>query len=187
MRQLATAFLRRPALLSKLRAKGQITSVQQIYYTYMESPVGNLLLAGSVGGLEWICFKKSKGAVEPQPHWQPSKLHFTEAIRQLDAYFNGALKTFDLPLAPEGTPFQKTVWRELLKVPYATTVSYAEIARRIGKPTAVRAVGAANGCNPLPIVVPCHRVIGSDGRLTGYGGGLAVKQFLLALERGSNA
>jgi methylated-DNA-[protein]-cysteine S-methyltransferase len=105
-----------------------------------------------------------------------------EAARQLREYFAGARKTFDLELAPRGTPFQLDVWKALCEVPYGETITYAELARRIGRPNAVRAVGAANGANPIPIIVPCHRVIGSNGTLTGYGGGIERKQFLLALE-----
>jgi methylated-DNA-[protein]-cysteine S-methyltransferase len=102
--------------------------------------------------------------------------------RQLRGYFAGELKEFDLPLAAGGTPFEQRVWRELLNIGYGVTVSYGDIARAIGKPTAFRAVGLANGRNPIPIIVPCHRVIGSSGSLTGYGGGLATKQLLLTLE-----
>jgi methylated-DNA-[protein]-cysteine S-methyltransferase len=105
--------------------------------------------------------------------------------RQLDEYFEGRRTRFDLPLAPEGTPFQRGVWTELAKIPYGETTSYGVLARRMGKPAAVRAVGAANGQNPIPIVIPCHRVIGSDGRLVGFGGGLDTKRFLLRLEQGS--
>ena len=106
-----------------------------------------------------------------------------EAIRQLAAYFAGELEIFDLPLAPEGTPFQLAVWRRLNDIPYGETISYGELARRLGNPKASRAVGLANGANPIPIVIPCHRVIGSNGKLTGYGGGLPIKEKLLALER----
>lgn len=104
------------------------------------------------------------------------------AAAQLAAYFAGERTAFDLPLAPQGTPFQRRVWQALREVPYGTTTSYGELARRIGRPGAVRAVGLANGRNPLPIVVPCHRVIGADGSLTGYGGGLDRKRYLLGLE-----
>lgn len=149
----------------------------------MESPVGRLLLAGNRAGLKLIGFARGQGTIQPESDWRHSDRYFTEVIRQLDAYFKGELRSFDLPLALEGTAFQKSVWQELLKIPYGTTVSYREIARRIGKPKAVRAVGAANGRNPLPIVVPCHRVISSDGSLIGYGGGLQIKEFLLELER----
>jgi methylated-DNA-[protein]-cysteine S-methyltransferase len=105
-----------------------------------------------------------------------------EALRQLAEYFAGDRQDFDLPLAPEGTAFQRTVWRALAEIPYGETRSYGQIAHAIGKPAAVRAVGAANGSNPLAIIVPCHRVIGSSGRLVGYGGGLPMKRMLLDLE-----
>ena len=105
-----------------------------------------------------------------------------ETHAQLDDYFAGKRRTFDLPLAPRGTEFQCGVWRTLATIPYGETISYAQLATRVGKPSAMRAVGAANGRNPLPIVLPCHRVIGSDGSLTGFGGGLPTKQFLLSLE-----
>jgi methylated-DNA-[protein]-cysteine S-methyltransferase len=101
---------------------------------------------------------------------------------QLTGYFSGTRRAFDIPLAPKGTPFQLAVWNALLEIPYGDTVTYAELARRIGKPSAVRAVGAANGANPIPVIIPCHRVIGSNGTLTGYGGGIERKQWLLALE-----
>ncbi len=157
--------------------------MEKIYYTCTDTPVGRMLLAGDGDALTRIGFQGGSGREEPKPGWYASDRPFVEAVRQLDAYFRGDLRAFDLPLAPAGTAFQKTVWLELLGIPYAGTASYGEIARRIGRPAAVRAVGAANGRNPLPIVVPCHRVIGSDGSLTGYGGGLAVKEFLLDLER----
>jgi methylated-DNA-[protein]-cysteine S-methyltransferase len=105
-----------------------------------------------------------------------------ETARQLAEYFAGARRVFDLPLAPRGTAFQCDVWTTLATIPFGETISYAQLASRVGKPTAVRAVGAANGRNPLPIVLPCHRVIGADGSLTGFGGGLPTKQFLLQLE-----
>jgi methylated-DNA-[protein]-cysteine S-methyltransferase len=106
----------------------------------------------------------------------------TDYERQLSEYFAGKRRAFDIELAPRGTPFQQAVWRELLNVPYGDTITYAELARRIGKPSSVRAVGAANGANPIPVIIPCHRVIGSNGTLTGYGGGIERKQWLLALE-----
>ena len=109
------------------------------------------------------------------------------ARRQLEAYFQGALREFDLPVAPRGTAFQLRVWAELRRIPYGVTISYGELARRLGDPNLTRAVGAANGANPISIIFPCHRVIGADGSLTGYGGGLEVKRALLALERGSDS
>lgn len=104
------------------------------------------------------------------------------AVRQLDDYFAARRRVFELPLAPRGTDFQRTVWMTLAGIGYGETISYAQLAQRVGRPTAMRAVGAANGRNPLPIVLPCHRVIGADGALTGFGGGLPTKQFLLELE-----
>lgn len=154
------------------------------YYTYMESPVGTLMLAGNADqGLRWISFQCGKGAKAPEPAWQQSDTPFRSARRQLAEYFRGTRRVFDLQLAPAGTEFQKAVWKALRAIPYGRTRSYSDIAGRVGRPRAVRAVGMANGRNPLPIVVPCHRVIGRDGTLTGYGGGLHVKQALLDLER----
>ncbi len=147
-------------------------------YTWMESPVGRLLLAADESGLRQILFRG-----EPAAHWRDDPQPLAEAVRQLRAYFAGELRDFDLPLAPEGTPFQLRVWRELRNIPYGQTISYGELARRVGSPNGSRAVGLANGANPISIVVPCHRVIGSNGKLTGYGGGLENKQRLLSLER----
>jgi len=159
-------------------------AAHQTYYTYLDTPVGVLLLAGCEDhGLRHISFQCGKGAIRPEPDWAESAKPFREAIRQLTEYFKGRRTTFDLPVHPKGTPFQRDVWKALLKIPYGETRSYAEIARQVGRPKAMRAVGLANGRNPLPIVVPCHRVIGSSGRLVGFGGGLPVKQALLDRER----
>jgi len=153
-------------------------------YSYMDTPVGTLMLAGCDDhGLRYIAFQRGKGAMAPKPHWKQSGAPFREAARQLRAYFAGKRTTFDLRLHQKGTDFQLAVWDALLKIPYGQTRSYGDIARAIGRPRAVRAVGLANGRNPLPIVVPCHRVIGSTGKLVGYGGGLTVKQALLDRER----
>jgi methylated-DNA-[protein]-cysteine S-methyltransferase len=152
-------------------------------YTYMASPVGRLLLAGDDAGLRLLGFSEGRNVLEPEDGWKRAKEPFAEPVRQLEAYFARELTEFDFPLAPEGTTFQQAVWKGLLEIPYGETISYGELARRIGHPGAVRAVGAANGQNPIAIVVPCHRVIGSNGELTGYGGGLAIKETLLALER----
>lgn len=121
--------------------------------------------------------------MKPHSKWSYDKRRFTDVIRQLKEYFAGRLKKFTLSLAPEGTSFQLEVWKALSTIPYGRTVSYGDIAKAVGKPAAARAVGAANGQNPLSIVVPCHRVIGSDGKLVGYGGGLKIKETLLALEQ----
>jgi len=153
------------------------------YFTRIESPLGPLLLAADDVGLRRIEFANGRGASIPDPAWQEDSSPLEEVIRQLRAYFAGELDSFDLPLAPEGTPFQLKVWNLLCDIPYGETISYGELARRIGNPRASRAVGLANGSNPIPIVIPCHRVIGSNGKLTGYGGGLPIKEKLLALER----
>lgn len=153
-----------------------------IQYDTMASPIGNLQLAADEHGLCRIWFER-----EARPHpvpatWRrdPAALRF--ARDQLQEYFDGARRTFSLPLHPLGTPFQLAVWDELARISYGETISYGELARRIDAPSAVRAVGAANGRNPLPLVLPCHRVIGSDGSLTGFGGGLPTKRWLLGLE-----
>jgi methylated-DNA-[protein]-cysteine S-methyltransferase len=152
-------------------------------YTQIESPVGPLLLAADDAGLRQILFVNGRSPAHPDPSWTENPAPFKEAIRQLHSYFAGELEDFELPLAPEGTVFQLKVWKRLCDIPYGETISYGELARRLNKPNASRAVGLANGSNPIPIVIPCHRVIGSNGKLTGYGGGLPIKEKLLALER----
>ncbi|HSR66219.1 MAG TPA: methylated-DNA--[protein]-cysteine S-methyltransferase [Xanthomonadaceae bacterium] len=154
-----------------------------VVYTSMPSPVGVLLLAADAAGLCLVEFPDPRHPVAPQAGWREGDdAVLEETRRQLGEYFAGTRRDFELPLAPRGTPFQHDVWRALATIPYGTTISYAELAARIGQPAAMRAVGAANGRNPLPIVVPCHRVIGADGSLTGFGGGLPTKRFLLRLE-----
>ncbi len=155
-----------------------------MYYCYQSSPVGKLLLAGDAKGLRMLDFQGGPHATQPKPGWREDRKPFREVIVQLQQYFAGKRREFDAPLSPEGTPFQLQVWRALRGIPYGKTLSYGELARRIRKPGAARAVGAANGDNPIAIIVPCHRVIGADGSLTGYGGGLGIKQKLLELERG---
>jgi methylated-DNA-[protein]-cysteine S-methyltransferase len=155
----------------------------RLAYAYLESPIGTLLLAGDASGLQQILFSTDGRPARPDPEWQEDPSALTEPVRQLNAYFAGQLEQFDLALLPQGTPFQQTVWSELQKIPYGETISYGELARRIGNPKASRAVGLANGSNPISIVIPCHRVIGSNGKLTGYGGGLPIKEKLLALEK----
>ena len=152
-------------------------------YTHLETPVGVLLLAADTSGLREIVFSKNGRPASPRPDWQENTAALRETIRQLRAYFSGELEAFDLPLAPEGTAFQQRVWKQLCEIPYGETISYGELARRIGNAKASRAVGLANGSNPIPIIIPCHRVIGSNGKLTGYGGGLPIKEKLLALEK----
>jgi methylated-DNA-[protein]-cysteine S-methyltransferase len=156
--------------------------MRSFFYTRMKSPVGTLLLAGDKCGLRLISFESSKRAAAVKPDWKLDEAPFVEVVRQLQAYFAGKRKEFDLLLAPEGTDFQLNVWRSLRAIPYGETISYGQLAERIGNPKAVRAVGLANGCNPIPIIIPCHRVIGSDGSLTGFGGGLTNKKKLLDLE-----
>jgi methylated-DNA-[protein]-cysteine S-methyltransferase len=153
-----------------------------VYYCYLETPIGELLLAGDADGLTLIGFPKGSMRREPEPDWIFNEKPLGEARRQLREYFTGERREFDLSLKLSGTDFQVSVLRALQEIPYGQTVSYGEIAKRIGRPRAVRAVGAANGRNPLPIVVPCHRVIGSTGDLTGFGGGLDTKEALLRLE-----
>jgi methylated-DNA-[protein]-cysteine S-methyltransferase len=154
----------------------------EISYTYIDSPVGRIMLVGNFRGLLEISFMAGRTPKAPDPRWHLDDSQFGDAIAQFRDYFDGNLREFDLRLQPSGTPFQLQVWKALREIPYGETISYAELARRIGKPRAVRAVGAANGKNPLSIVIPCHRVIGSDGSLTGYGGGMENKKYLLALE-----
>ncbi len=153
-----------------------------MYYRYLKTPIGDLLLAGDDEGLSLVSFPEGSMRRDPDPDWIYSEKPFVEASRQLEDYFAGKRKEFDLPLKPTGTEFQLAVLDELQKIPYGTTTSYGDIATRIGRPKAVRAVGAANGRNPLPIVIPCHRVVGSSGDLTGFGGGLPTKKALLRLE-----
>lgn len=153
-----------------------------MYYSYLPTPIGDLLLAGDREALRVVAFPAGSRRREPDPQWIFSEPPFAEACAQLRAYFDGSLREFDLELAPGGTPFQLLVLDELRRIPYGTTVSYGDIARRIGRPKAVRAVGHANGRNPIPIIIPCHRVIGASGDLTGFGGGLATKEALLRHE-----
>lgn len=153
-------------------------------YAELESPVGGLRLAGDGEKLRQVWFLEGRSKKAAQKEWVRDERPFAEVRRQLRAYFRGELREFDVPLEMEGTEFQLSVWKELLKIPYGETASYLEIARRIGNEKAVRAVGLANGQNPIPIIVPCHRVIGSDGSLTGFGGGMENKRRLLELERG---
>jgi methylated-DNA-[protein]-cysteine S-methyltransferase len=152
-------------------------------FTQIESPLGPLLLVADEAGLREIRFVNGRYPTAPEPSWKEDRAPLSKTIQQLQTYFAGGLENFDLQLAPEGTPFQLEVWRRLCDIPYGETISYGELAGRIGNPKASRAVGLANGSNPIPIVIPCHRVIGSNGKLTGYGGGLPIKEKLLALER----
>ena len=150
-------------------------------WTVMETPIGELFIAGRGGRLTEVLFRRP-GRDFPGPQWERADGEFGEVKKQLGEYFAGKRTRFDIDLAPEGTPFQLAAWRQLRRIPYGETISYGEQARRMGRPKSSRAVGGANGENPISIIVPCHRVIGSDGRLTGFGGGLDVKRRLLELE-----
>lgn len=152
-------------------------------YTVIASPLGEILLGSNGEALTLINFQQGDGAMKSRPAWRKARDPFSAAVLQLKAYFAGELKQFDLPLAPRGTDFQLKVWAALREIPYGETRSYGQLALQLGMPTGSRAVGAANGRNPLPIVVPCHRVIGADGSLTGFYGGLRLKQELLGLEQ----
>jgi methylated-DNA-[protein]-cysteine S-methyltransferase len=155
-----------------------------MFYDYFETGrIGTLTLIGDERGLRRIGFATRRKPLNIHADWRHHPDFFNEAKGQLKAYFRGERRDFDLPLAPEGTAFQIAVWQALCKIPYGAVTTYRWVAEQVGNPRAVRAVGAANGKNPLPIVIPCHRVIGSNGTLTGFGGGLEVKQCLIDLEK----
>ncbi len=149
----------------------------------MMSPVGELVIAADDEALRFVHFQTGKMAAREEPEWEQADRGIVKETRkQLEKYFAKKLRDFDLPLGPRGTGFQERVWRELTNIGYGATISYGELAKRIGNAAASRAVGLANGRNPIPIIIPCHRVIGASGKLTGYGGGLPIKETLLALE-----
>jgi len=153
-------------------------AIAVIVLGFTPAPFGELLVAKDDAAVVEIRFR----ADEVPDDWQRDDAAIADVAAQLHAYFRGERETFDLPLAPHGTEFQQLVWSALQRIPYGETRSYADIAREIGRPTAVRAVGAANGANPIPIVIPCHRVVGSNGSLTGFGGGIETKRWFLAHE-----
>lgn len=155
-------------------------------HTVVDSPYGPLTLVATGGVLSGLYMTGQRHRPPEETFGVPDPRPFGETTRQLDAYFAGELTEFDLPLRLEGTPFQRGVWAELVRIPYGETRSYGELAEHLGKPGASRAVGLANGRNPVGIIVPCHRVVGASGSLTGYGGGLDRKQRLLAFERGTD-
>lgn len=165
------------------RSAGQGASLAGCTHTTVDSPIGPIRLLARDGVLSALHLEVTRYPPPPESFGRADPAGFTAVAEQLDAYFAGDLTEFDLPLAPAGTPFQHQVWAALRQIPYGTTESYGALAKRIGSPGAARAVGLANGSNPISIVVPCHRVIGSNGSLTGYGGGVERKQFLLDLER----
>ncbi len=152
------------------------------FYSRMDSPVGSLLLIGDGEAITGLNMEGQRHALPIPEGCERDDALFAEAREQLGAYFEGRLRTFELRLAPAGTPFQQSVWKGLLEIPYGATESYGALAKRIGRPGAARAVGLANGRNPIGIVIPCHRVIGADRSLTGYGGGIERKEWLLRHE-----
>lgn len=154
------------------------------YWTSVDSPVGPLLLAGDRDTLRVLWFGRGRRTQGPDPAWTESADRFRGITSQLREYFAGRRTRFEMALAPAGTPFQRRVWQALLDIPYGETTTYGELARRLGDAKATRAVGLANGANPIAIVIPCHRVIGAGGALTGFGGGLPTKRALLDLEQG---
>jgi methylated-DNA-[protein]-cysteine S-methyltransferase len=162
----------------------QSKQTKQTRYTTMDSPIGELLLVGDGETLSGLYMQDGRKPKQIATDWTESAASFTDVKRQLEEYFAGERTTFEVKLAAEGAPFEREVWHALEEIPYGETVSYGEIARRVGQPTAARAVGTANGRNPISVIVPCHRVIGANGSLTGYGGGLERKRLLLELERG---
>ncbi|MEP7343391.1 MAG: methylated-DNA--[protein]-cysteine S-methyltransferase [Acidobacteriota bacterium] len=155
-----------------------------VYYSFLESPIQQLMLTSDGESLTGLRMVERRHAPAMTSDWKldDNAKPFAEAKWQLAAYFNGELTEFALPLCLHGTKFQQTIWQNLVKIPFGTTLSYGEMAQRIGNPSGSRAVGAANGRNPISIIIPCHRLIGSDGRLTDYGGGLIRKEWLLAHE-----
>jgi methylated-DNA-[protein]-cysteine S-methyltransferase len=156
---------------------------RQTLYTRLDSPLGELLLTGDGNRLQGLYMQAGKTRAATSKDWREEPEAFATVARQLEEYFRGERTSFDeLALDPKGTPFQERVWAELRRIPYGETISYGELARRLDQPSAFRAVGLANGRNPIAVVIPCHRVIGADGSLTGFGGGLPNKRLLLELE-----
>jgi len=157
-------------------------NLSQFYWHETDSPVGALLLVGDGLALKHVYFQAGPHPRAPAHTWREDAAPFAQVCEQLREYFAGSRRVFHLPLGPQGTPFQLAVWAALREIPFGETRSYGELARQLGLPGGARAVGLANGANPLPIIVPCHRVIGSDGSLTGFGGGLSAKRTLLSHE-----
>jgi methylated-DNA-[protein]-cysteine S-methyltransferase len=154
-----------------------------IFYSFLDSPLGQMFVQGDGQFVTGLYMPPHRGWRGPDASWQQSDKPFNMVREQLAEYFAGSRQQFDVPLKLAGTPFQQRVWQELVRIPFGATISYGQLAQRVGQPTASRAVGRANGCNPISIIVPCHRVIGADGKLAGYGGGIDKKQWLLAWER----
>ncbi len=160
---------------------------RRLIYSYLESPIGTLLLAGDGDAISLLGFATGKMRRRHESGWHRDDVCYAAAQQQLNAYFAGELEEFTVKLAPEGSQFQREVWQALQEIPYGETWSYGQLAAHIGNAKAARAVGAANGCNPIPILIPCHRVIGASGKLTGFGGGLETKRHLLDLEANTRA
>lgn len=156
----------------------------QLAYTKLDSPIGELLLVGDGESLHGLYMQDGRKPAKIATHWRRSAAPFADVSAQLCEYFAGARSAFDVALTLDGNDFERRVWSELQAIPYGETASYGEMARRVGRPDAARAVGLANGRNPIAVIVPCHRVIGADGSLTGYGGGIERKRLLLELEGG---
>lgn len=153
-----------------------------VYYRYLDTPIGAILIAGDDEAVSRIGFTTGKQVCQPESNWVNEPAPLRRATEQLEQYFAGERRQFDLKLAMRGTAFQMRAWQVLLTIPYGEAWSYGQLAEALGSPGAARAVGRANATNPLPLVVPCHRVIGADGTLTGFGGGLSAKQWLLHFE-----
>ncbi len=162
-------------------------ATHELLYTTADSPIGELLLLGDGQSLRGLYMQDGRRPMRIARAWRPSGAPFKDVLAQLREFFAGERTTFDVPLLMEGPPFERRVWQALQDIPYGETESYGELAARIGEPSAARAVGVANGRNPIAVIVPCHRVIGADGSLTGYGGGLERKRLLLDLERGQTS
>ena len=159
------------------------TAKDTLTYDVIQSPIGRLILASDGVALVGVWMANASPTDATWSRHKGDDDILAQTREELDEYFDGRRRTFDVPLAPNGTDFQRSVWTALTKIPFGTTVSYGDLARQLGKEAAVRAVGAANGRNPIPVIVPCHRVIGSDGSLTGFGGGLPRKKWLLQHEK----
>jgi methylated-DNA-[protein]-cysteine S-methyltransferase len=159
---------------------------ETLFYTTIDSPIGELLLLGDGHVLRGLYMQGGRKPIAIDPTWERDEEPFASVTSQLEEYFSGHRDTFDVPLQMRGTPFERRVWGALQEIPYGETTSYGELASRIGQPTGARAVGLANGRNPIAVIVPCHRVIGANGSLTGYGGGLERKRILLELEHGQS-
>ena len=163
------------------------TAPRTLLYTIIDSPIGELLLLGDGRALHGLYMQEGRRPIAVRSGWERSAASFADARTQLLEYFAARRTAFDLPIVMRGNPFERRVWSALVEIPYGETVSYGEIARDVGHPAAARAVGVANARNPIAVIVPCHRVIGADGSLTGYGGGLERKRLLLELERGQSS